>query len=291
MVFVSPSFSADAIKAQNAVAPTAMSSQASRPGKSSECLLSVSCSRISGKTAPRLLHDASLFDANYAVDNFNILTDCPPPSAQASSSQPRLLSKQACRHDFATNHYHSNLPPQDYRPRQGDTWEARAVCRKCRIHLEVEADYRDAGPQLCPNATFPLHHLVLKEVTLGQEHLFQCSSASCYAQVRIRYVTPVISQADVDLLSDPATLKRRYEAAVSNNHSRSGFQLPSPVDALWRIRRYLRDSLKPEGAGKKIPSNNKRFLEAFADDCNELLKRLGFVLTVRVFIARILLLI
>lgn len=51
------------------------------------------------------------------------------------------------------------------------------------------------------------------------------------------------------------------------------------MDALARLRRYIKDSLNPQRDRRQFPANNKRFQEAFGmngQDCSELLERLGF---------------
>lgn len=85
----------------------------------------------------------------------------------------------------------------------------------------------------------------------------------------------------MDLLSNPAVLKRRYETAVQVDPARTGFHTITAVQALYRFRRYVRDSLRGDSKGRKIPRNNKRFMEAFGSDCDEVFTRLGFKYAVR----------
>ena len=155
-------------------------------------------------------------------------------------------------------------------------YEVRAVCRKCRIHLELVIAYDPYSQRPCPNIDYPLHLFVYKGVLGPAEFAFDCSSPDCGARLRVHYTEPEISDADLELLIHSDNLKRRYELAVGRDATRHGFLLATPVQTLWKLRRYIRDSLKPDSAGKKIPKANKRFLESFGDDCAELLTRLGF---------------
>lgn len=177
-----------------------------------------------------------------------------------------------------TNGQHNRLPPQDSRASVGDQYVLHTVCKRCRLHLKLTVDYNEAGPSVCPNAERPLHHFVNQPCSKPLEYLFRCSSNDCAANVCIAYSQAVISPHDLDILTDKVLLKRRYDAAIADDPTRIGLKLVAPWEVLWRLRRYLRDSLGPDGGGKKIPVKNKRFMEAFGDECDELLNRLGFTL-------------
>lgn len=150
------------------------------------------------------------------------------------------------------------------------------MCKKCRHYLHVNLSYPHNGSRLCPNVDYPLHHFILQKASRGSTYAFECSSQECGASAVFSYQPPCISPSDLELLTHPTYLKRRYEAAVQKDTSRSGFVLGTPVSTLWKLRRYIRDSFKPDSAGKKIPAENKRFLESFGSDCDELFRRLGF---------------
>lgn len=78
------------------------------------------------------------------------------------------------------------------------------------------------------------------------------------------------------LLTDSNALNSRYNEAFQQEADRNGFRLATPVDALHRLRRYISDAIASQGPDKKIPSKNKRFLEAFGTDCDDLFEHLGF---------------
>ena len=80
-------------------------------------------------------------------------------------------------------------------------------------------------------------------------------------------------------------LKQRFDDVVEEDPEREGIKQATPTDALNRLRKYIKDGLKPEHERRKFPANNKRFMEAFGvhgQDCRGLLERLGFLYGVRV---------
>lgn len=236
-------------------------------------------SGIVGKTAPRLLHDLLIYDPQCLVKNYNILTN-PPPLHEPSLSQNSLLAREVCRHEYITNGQHGILPPQDSRAKVGDRYISRAICKRCRIHLKVETDYQHAGLNVCPNSERPLHHFLF-EPSSGTDtsplvYHFRCSSPDCSASVQISYTQAVIDPSDLALLTSLDLLKKRYETVVTEEAKRSGFNQASPVDVLWRLRRYVHDALESPNPGRRIPAHNKKFQEAFGKDCNGLLQRIGF---------------
>jgi len=140
----------------------------------------------------------------------------------------------------------------------------------------LEINYGNRSTRPCPNPDFPLHHFAFRQSKPPANHEFECTAPECGAYLNIEYTAPVISDEDLELLTNEDSLKRRYEAAVARDSTRAGLRLASPATTLWKLRRYIRDALKPDSAGKKIPAINKRFLESFGDECNELFARLGF---------------
>jgi len=222
-----------------------------------------------------LVHDAFLHDPRAAFVKFDILAD-PAPNFDSSRPAPQLLAADACRHDYALKIDRLESPPRDYRPAAGDKFGADALCRKCRTHLQLSFQYPHDATQPCPSADYPLHHFVLFSVDPLSKYDFVCSAPSCNATAQITYASPVIADSDIDLLTNPEYLRKRYHDAVTRDPTRTGFMLGTPVSTLWKLRRYLRDSHKPDSVGKKIPVENKRFLESFGSDCSEIFKRLGF---------------
>ncbi|PSK53951.1 Translation initiation factor IF-2 [Elsinoe australis] len=252
MTFAPPEFNADALTGQ-------VGSRDAKPGK----------------TAPRLLHDALLLDIQHPLKNFDILADAARPFNK-NSNHPLARSEDACEHHYALNLSRTKIPPKDYRPAPGDHFWVEAVCRRDRTHIHIDLKYNPSGRRPCPNNDFPLHHFVRLRASPGSDYTFQCSSPDCGAIVNFKYYHKVISDSDVDILTNPDFLRKRYDEAVAKHGVHRGFVPATEVSTLWKLRRYVRDSLKPDGIEKKVPLENKRYLESFATDCDDVFLRLGF---------------
>jgi len=233
-----------------------------------------------GKTAPKLCEDFLDFDPSNAARSANLLAGHSPPVGEGQYLSYKIGS---CRHDYTTKHPQSVTPPLDFRPDGTTRYKLAAVCKKCRLHAAVSIDYRRATNP-CPNGEYPLHHfqrLPDEDVTSQTQILYtwQCSAPQCQAHLQISYRQPRLSDADRDLLTNTDRLKRRYEAAVQEDPNRDGMRQATPIDALGRLRKYVKDSLNPAHNRRTFPAANKRFMEAFGvqrHDCMELLQRLGF---------------
>jgi len=112
-----------------------------------------------------------------------------------------------------------------------------------------------------------------------QRYVFVCTSVDCSTYLTIQYQNSTISIHDIELLTNTERLRQRYETAITKEAGRAGFVYPTPVATLWKLRRYIQDSITTaaDGSRKRIPVENKRFLESFGEhDCDELFARLGF---------------
>ncbi|GAB7356362.1 hypothetical protein MBLNU459_g7149t2 [Dothideomycetes sp. NU459] len=242
-----------------------MSAQASQPGK----------------TAPKLLQDLLLYDPLHTVAHQNVLTN-PAPIFDGVPPPPRV-AKGSCRHDYITKLPQSLLPDLDQRAGLDTVWIVAAVCKKCRLHVLVTTDYRSAGDLPCPSAQFPLHHFRFASVRHGSstgdavvQNTFTCSAPACQAVLTVGYDSPLVTESDLKLLTDESALERRYKDMLQKDPDRKGVCLASPTDALHRLKRYIDDSRNPSLSRKCFPARNKKFGEAFGDECDALLKKLGF---------------
>ncbi|KJX94272.1 ubiquitin carboxyl-terminal hydrolase like protein [Zymoseptoria brevis] len=234
-----------------------------------------------GKTAPKLFHDFLVFDPLKVHNNANILTDIPPPVGEGSQISPGIGS---CKHDYSTKWKQSISPALDERPQRGSQYKAAVVCKKCRLHAYVQIAYLDDATNPCTRAEFPLHHFVRRQEEDETTHnrivyAWVCSAPECRAHLKATYRLPRLAQADIKLLTDPALLQSRFDATFRADPAREGLKLATPMDAIGRLRRYLKDALNPEHTRRTFPANNKRFMEAFGvdgQDCAELLNKLGF---------------
>ena len=178
-------------------------------------------------------------------------------------------------------------PPLDLRHDESTTYKLAVVCKKCRIHADIRIDHSNSTDP-CPASSHPLHHFqrVTSHDRKAPERIrfaWQCSVDECRATLLILFRRPRISEADLSHLTNPELLKRRYNALLQDDPNREGIRQATEMDALARLRRYIKDALNPEHNKRVFPANNKRFQEAFGmsgRDCHELLEELGFKYTV-----------
>lgn len=238
-----------------------------------------------GKTAPKLLHDFLHFDPLNSPSNSNYLLEFTPPVGEGPQLYP---APKACKHEYTPKWPQSVAPPLDSRPRGGDQYKIAVICKRCRLHADVHIIY-PLGANPCPNEDYPLHHFQRHPPGehFGLDRIvcaWLCSAAECNAQLKITYRKPRLEPADRDLLTDTEKLRRRYEEVRQDDPDREGIKQATPVDALHRLRRYIKDGMNTEHAKREFPANNKRFMEAFGlngRDCAALLTRLGFTYSVR----------
>lgn len=184
-------------------------------------------------------------------------------------------------------HNQSIPPPLDLRSDGTTIYKLAVICKKCRISSDIVIDHSNASNS-CPSPDNPLHHFQRAknyDVTENDriQYAWQCSVADCRTSLFIIYRKSRLDEDDIQLLSNPELLKRRYNALVEEDPEREGIKLATPMDALSRLRRYVKDSLVPEHAKRQIPANNKRFQEAYGmngEDCGDLLKGLSFTYAV-----------
>lgn len=234
--------------------------------------------RRSGKTAPKLLQDLLESDPTKS----HVPIHDPAPIYEGGPGRS-IAPKGVCKHDYTTKLGQSKLPPLDLRPDGSTVHKVAAVCKRCRLHLEVRVDYSQATDP-CPNSTHPLHHFQpvpgldtrsVKELAYG----WKCSATGCQALLSISFKPLRFTEANRLMIMDEAKLKARYQYLMETDPAREGMRPATPMDALYRLRRYIKDALKPENQRRTFAAHNKRFQEAFGEqgqDCAELLDGLGF---------------
>jgi ubiquitin carboxyl-terminal hydrolase 25 len=109
-----------------------------------------------GKLSPKLVQDLFAFDPNKASVTHNYLTHLTPPVGEGQQLGPGIGS---CKHEYATKHPQSVLPPLDHRAVAGEQFKCAMLCKKCRLHCTVRLDYGRAV-ECCPSEGWPLHHWV-----------------------------------------------------------------------------------------------------------------------------------
>ena len=85
-------------------------------------------------------------------------------------------------------------------------------------------------------------------------------------------------EGDVDLLTDQNRLEERFRYAREYDDTRPGLAPQRPISVLEAIATYVSHAVSgdPSKTTRPIPKFNKRFMLSFGEDCDELLKRLGF---------------
>lgn len=237
-----------------------------------------------GKTSPKLQNDFLLFDPIHCSPSSNYLADFTPPVGEGRQLAPDIGS---CKHEYTTKRSQSVLPPLDLRPDGGDEYKLAMVCKKCRIHADVHIAFPSATNP-CPNSDYELHHFrrVPSDDARAAERIvygWECSAPECRARLRISFRLPRLQPAERDLLTNTELLKQRYEAVMKDDPTREGVRQATPMDALNRLRRYVKDSLAAEHSKRAFSANNKRFMEAYGisgRDCYMLLRKLGFTYVV-----------
>lgn len=211
-----------------------------------------------------------------------------------------LLPVDSCHHAWCVKDKQAALPALDARPSPDSVYTFAGVCRKCRMHVELEVNYTvrwEAEP--CPNSTHPLHHLVHSPWREGvarnesfldnadtktETFAFECSSPTCSAAVFVRLRPPILSDEHIRLLTDRTLLNSRAEEVIGSEPARfEGHKKPTPVDVLSDLRSYLKNCFEHRES-RPIKADNKRFSLRFGIDglaCKDVLNYLGFRFNVR----------
>lgn len=241
-----------------------------------------------GKTSPRLLHDLLTHDPRHQERAVrSLLTSAPPPY---DPSQPPIAAvpRRNCRHTLFTKIEQSKLPSVSRGEDETSAFKVASYCDTCRWHIDVVVEFHiDTAPQhvTCKRASedWPLHHFLYHGETqeecfpaLGSTHRFLCSAPRCPVQLRISFKPPRFSDRDLQMLTDQAQLRQRWERAKQLAGERADAVMARPVDALDYLNTYLHDCLKPAREKARIPLLNRKFLKAFGQDCDSILIGLGF---------------
>ena len=244
-----------------------------------------------GKTAPRLLEDLLSYDPRTASTSKNLLADPAPIWDETQVYVPRR-PKNSCRHQYTIKHLQSVLPLLDTRPEQDTKWRVASVCSTCRCHLTMTIDFGGSSWKIapCPITNRPLHFFVLlsrrepqdpwvsEDIRYGRrerEYCFKCTARRCQATLRITVSPARLTAEQISLLTDSRLLVSRYEAAVASDSTRN-FEKANGALVLHRLRIYLRDGLDTKSGKSQFPKKNKSFMVSFGEECDEILRSLGF---------------
>ncbi|KAG9192344.1 ubiquitin carboxyl-terminal hydrolase 25 [Alternaria panax] len=245
-----------------------------------------------GKTAPRLLQDLFTYDPRYEEGAGRNLLTSPPPPHNSKAPPVAAVPSRNCRHNLFTKSEQSLLPVAGQEPSPNTVHKVASYCVKCRWHVDVLVDHRTdaAKVQSCGkgNEDYALHHFLyhgedgatgtarLEPQLRPRTYIFRCSAPECAVRLRVSMKPPCFSEQDIDTLTNQAQLRRRWEAAKQTAGDRADASMARRVDAPDYLNTYLQDSLKPAKGKARIPLLNKKFLKTFGQDCDSILRRLGF---------------
>jgi len=228
----------------------------------------------------------------------NLLVD-PPPYYQGITLPPRK-GPGDCRHALMRKDSQTNAPlSNDERPNADTQYVVAAYCEKCRYHFKITVTFwpRRAGQVPCSKSdeANPMHHLRLVSSTNAKEykernggskydniteaHRFVCSGANCPVVVDIIISPPRLREKMLALILDTVKVEDRGRREIQKDPSRyEGLDPVRPMQALGYLRQYLFDSKSARDRSelKKIARRNKKYMLAFADECNILFEYLDF---------------
>jgi len=250
--------------------------------------------RSPGKTAPAFVDDLTLYDPQHPLPPGHNLLTARCLDQVSVSYLGQLLPPRSCRHDFITKVRQSLTPALDETPGPYTTWRVSAVCKLCRIHVQLKVDYTIRGAERpCPNVDHPVHHLVpapRREQLARNEwvsknpqsndliHAFECSSQTCSASVILHIAPPILNPDAVHCLIDKDLLKQRTDEAFKMKAGQvEGMRYPTPKDVLLDLRLYMRNARTK--APRPISIENKRFVVRFGPEgraCKDVLETLKF---------------
>jgi ubiquitin carboxyl-terminal hydrolase 25/28 len=197
--------------------------------------------------------------------------------------------------------HQTNAPiSSDEVPGESTEYKVAAFCSTCLHHFDITVDFWQRKDRRAPchlsDESNPLHHLrvvkstnareyrekhgVNKYDTVIEAHRFVCSGEDCPLVVDIKISPPRLSHGMLSLILDTAKMDMRGRREIKNDPDRyQGLPPVRPLQALGYLRQYLQDAkgAKTRTELKKIARRNKKYMLAFADECDELFEYLDFV--------------
>jgi ubiquitin carboxyl-terminal hydrolase 25/28 len=254
---------------------------------------------IPGKTAPRLIQDLLDHDPRFPTA-WNVLSEVSPIFREGQTLF--IKNENTCRHALCAKDNQSRVPvSNDERPDENSVYVIAAYCSRCRYHFKVSVDYRPQRSGQVPchlsDSDNPLHHFRLVGTTDGKQykekhgpnkydvlteaHVFRCTSPTCPAMLEIRVSPPKLTKNIMISILSPEIVTNRGKREMEKEPERYVGQTPvTPSMAIVYLRHYLSDAKTTTATGeiKKIARRNKKFMLAFADDCDTLYEYLDFKL-------------
>lgn len=248
---------------------------------------------MTGKSTPRLYAD--LLSYNPFNHGINVLTQLPPNFDSESPRNERLYNRSSHNHELILKPHQSSENPSILEA--GVPIKVAGVCKKCRLHVEIELQSGQGGDlgRPCPTAQCPLHHFrydpAKTESTINRDsavethdahdvHYFNCTANGCSTSLQITTRPRKISDDQRRLLVDSEVIQHRSKAAVEAHPDRfpgGSVKSITPDQVLKTLRTAILGVLDRKEA-KNIPLLNSRYLQQLGDECLGIMNNLGFTL-------------
>lgn len=184
-------------------------------------------------------------------------------------------------------------------PENGARCVVAAYCVKCRYHFQIIASFHQQNglqdPCSLSDAEYPLHDLHLVESIYPRDsptkftldkytnfleyHRWTCSAPFCPLILEIKISPPRLYTAILSLIISPEKVLARGKKVVAEDPVRyTGLGPLTVLQILVNLRTYLSDAraARDKTDLKRIAARNKKFVLAFADECDDLLHYLDF---------------
>ncbi|KAF3925260.1 hypothetical protein ABW20_dc0105926 [Dactylellina cionopaga] len=224
-----------------------------------------------GKTAPRLYTDILTY--NPYNNGVNVL--CLPPPEYKPNSRPDY-ERSGHNHILLLKHNQSTSSP--FPIEAGTRHVLSAVCQTCRKHVDVAIHYDQTADltTTCPLPQQPdniLHHFRYDHARSGP------------------FISKDLKQEIAALLTDAKILWNRNQNAMTqyperfidpkapadSNPKPINRPVPTPVMVLKTVRQVI-GGVTARKEQRNIPRFNVRFMTQLGDECNEIMKALGFTI-------------
>ena len=253
---------------------------------------------VVGKTPPRLINDLLDHDPRPRTNGKNLLADAAPLFRERGQHEPRTRPSD-CRHSLMRKAPTEAPVSNDEQPTASTIYVVSAYCSQCRHHFQITANFdQDNGreaPCCLSDPANPMHHLHLVETIYSRDdpkkydlnkyndfieyHRWECSAPFCPLILEIKISQPRLHDTIVSSILSPEAVLARGRKVVADDPVRYvGLGPLTVLQILGNLRQYLLDAkgARDKSDLKRIAARNKKFVLAFADECDVLLRYLDF---------------
>ncbi|KAJ2992138.1 hypothetical protein NUW58_g2271 [Xylaria curta] len=184
-------------------------------------------------------------------------------------------------HPGCSSHTLLLIPEQTYET-EGTSFLS-ILCAECRYHFHLETD--KAHTRDFEDTNHP-SHMLIPFSTNSQYHKhkrgeaeFICAVPDCFYTIKITTIPPKLSTKQIIVLQDDQRIIRNLQYAQTDDPQRFSDMSPNGIagSAIPILAKYVEDRLaKPSDEVLKIKKRNKKFSVLFGQDCDDLLRFLGF---------------